>query len=119
MSRSQCELYILSHSMFMVKFYLLYVIVLIKVLIFYFYFQWDGTECRGWYWEEEYAKHVAKATKANKAVSQLKKSVDAEQTIKHMSALVGIGREIIVLLKCILGFLCIALVVLAYAMWRL
>ena len=48
-----------------------------------------------------------------------KKSVDAEQTLKHMSALVGIGREIIVLLKCILGFLCIALVVLAYAMWRL
>ena len=103
----------------MVNFYLLYVIVLIKVLIFYFYFQWDGTGCRGWYWEEEYVKHVAKATKADEAVSQLKKSVDAEQTLKHMSALVGIGREIIMLLKCILGFLCIVLVVLAYAMSRL
>ena len=47
------------------------------MMIFYFCFQWDGTGCEGWYWEEDYVIHVTKATKADEAVSQLKKSVDA------------------------------------------
>ena len=70
-------------------------------------FQWDGTGCSGWYWEEEYIEHVQNslaqvATAADEAVILRKKPIDVEQT-HDLSVLVGIGHEILMLLKCILA----------------
>jgi hypothetical protein len=69
----------------------------------------DGSGlCSGFYWEEEYVELVQKYlaqqvdTAANEAVIQLKKPKDVEQ-LGDLSILVGIGREILVLLKCILA----------------
>ena len=81
--------------------------IVIKVLIFLFQFQWDGTGCSGWYWKEEYVEHVQNslaqaATVADEAVILRKKPIDVEQT-HDLSILVGIGREILMLLKCIVA----------------
>ena len=51
-----------------------------------FKFQWDGTGCSGFYWEEEYVELVQKYLAqhadmaANEAVIQPKKPKDVEQT---------------------------------------
>ena len=63
----------------------------------------------GWHWmlEEEYVEHVQNslaqaATAADEAVIPRTKPIDVEQT-HDLSVLVGIGREILMLLKCILA----------------
>jgi hypothetical protein len=93
-------------------------------------FQWDDTRsCSGWYWEEEYvtrveeylAKQEAKVAKEadesasvdDEAVSQQKKLID------DLSVLVGIGRKILLLLKCIVGFVCLVLFGIVYIVSRL
>ena len=58
------------------------------------------------------------AIAAVEAVSQLKKTINVEQ-MNDLSILVGIGREIVLLLKFILGLLCIMLVVITYIVARL
>jgi hypothetical protein len=58
------------------------------------------------------------ATVADEAVSQWKKPIDVEQT-NDLSILVGIGRKIIMLLKCILGLVCLVLVGTVYIVVRL
>jgi hypothetical protein len=54
----------------------------------------------------------------DEAVSQRKKPIDVEQT-NDLSVLVGIGRKIIMLLKCILGLVCLVLVGIVYIVVRL
>jgi hypothetical protein len=58
------------------------------------------------------------ATVAGEAVSQWKKPIDVEQ-MNDLSILVGIGHEIIMLLKCILGLVCLVLVGTVYIVARL
>jgi hypothetical protein len=58
------------------------------------------------------------AIAAVEAVSQQKKTINVEQ-MNDLSILVGIGREIVLLLKFILGLLCIMLVVITYIVARL
>ena len=80
----------------------------------------------GWYWEEDYVKHVQQSTEAanesahvhEKAVNQQKKPVDEELT-KDLSVLVGIGREILILLKCIIGLVCLVIFGIVYIVSRL
>lgn len=55
---------------------------------------------------------------ADEAVSQRKQPVDVEQT-NDMSVLVRIGREILVLLMCMLGLLCLVLLATVYIVARL
>ena len=91
--------------------------ILIIVLNLWFYFQWDGTGCKGWYWEEEYVTHVQKSLQeeaANEAVSQQTKPMNVEQTNDMSFVLVGIGREIVILLKCILCLVCLVLLGIVY-----
>jgi len=71
-------------------------------------FQWDGTGCKGFYFEEEYVqlmqKYLARQAgmTANMVVIETEKHKDVDQT-ENLSILVGIGREILVLLMCILA----------------
>jgi hypothetical protein len=58
------------------------------------------------------------AIAADEAVSQQKKTIDVEQT-NDLSVLVGIGCEIVLLLKFIFGLLCTMLVVSIYIVARL
>jgi hypothetical protein len=85
-----------------------------------FYFQWDGSgRCLGFYWEEEYVelmqKYLAQQadTVANEAVIQPKKPKDIAQSV-DLSVLVGIGHEILVLLKCILALVLLVVVGIVY-----
>jgi hypothetical protein len=55
---------------------------------------------------------------ANEAVIQPKKPKDVEQT-EDLSVLVGIGREILVLLKCILALVFLVVVGIVYIVARL
>ena len=80
--------------------------------------QWEGTGgCKGWYWEEEYVQHVQNfvaqevAAEGDEAVSQRKKSIDVDPAGVQLSVLVGIGRELIMLLKYILVLFLLAAVV--------
>ena len=81
--------------------------------------QWEGTGgCKGCYWEEEYVQHVRNyvaeevAAEGDEAVSQQKKPTTLPADVQ-LSVSVGIGRELILLLKCILVlvFLLLAAVV--------
>ena len=74
--------------------------------------QWKGTGgCKGWYWKEEYVQHVRNsvarkvAAEGDEVVSQRKKSIDVDPADVQLSVLVGTGRELIILLKCILVLL--------------
>jgi hypothetical protein len=58
------------------------------------------------------------ATVADEAVSQWKKLIDVKQR-NDLSILVGIGREIIMMMKCILGLVCLVLVGTVYIVARL
>jgi hypothetical protein len=58
------------------------------------------------------------ATVADEAVSQWKKLIDVKQR-NDLSILVGIGREIIMMMKCILGLICLVLVGTVYIVARL
>ena len=51
-------------------------------------------------------------------VNQQKKPID-EELIKNLSVLVGIGHQILVLLKCIIGLVCLVLVGIVYIVSRL
>ena len=51
-------------------------------------------------------------------VNQQKKPID-EELMKDLSVLVGIGTEIIILLKCIVGLVCLVLVGIVYIVSRL
>ena len=55
---------------------------------------------------------------ANEAVIQPKKPKDVEQT-RNLSVLVGIDREILVLLKCILALVFLVVVGIVYIVARL
>ena len=55
---------------------------------------------------------------ANEAVIQPKKPKDVEQT-RDLSVLVGIGREILMLLKCILDLVFLVVVGIVYIVARL
>ena len=57
-------------------------------------------------------------TAANEAVIQPKKPKDVEQ-MGDLSVLVGIGREILVLLKCILALVFLVLVGIVYIVARI
>ena len=46
---------------------------------------------------------------AGEATSQRKKTIDVEE-MNDLFVVVGIGREIVMLLKCILGLVCLVLV---------
>jgi hypothetical protein len=85
-----------------------------------FYFQWDGSgRCSSFYWEEEYVELVQKYlaqqadTAANEAVIQLKMPKGVAQS-GDLSILVGIGHEILVLLKCILALVLLVVVGIVY-----
>ena len=75
--------------------------------------------CSGFYWEEEYVELVQKYlaqqadTAANEAVIQPKKPKDVAQS-GDLSVLVEIGREILVLLKCILALVLLVVVGIVY-----
>ena len=58
------------------------------------------------------------ATAADEAVILRKKPLDVEQT-HDLSVLVGIGREILMLLKCILAFVFVLIVGIVYIVARL
>ena len=74
--------------------------------------------------EEEYVELVQKYLAqqadmaANEAVIQPKKAKDVEQT-GDLSVLVGIGREILVLLKCILALVFLVVVGIVYIVARI
>ena len=82
------------------------------------------TRCSGFYWEEEYVELVQKYlaqqadTAANEAVIQPKKPKDVEQ-MGDLSVLFGIGREILVLLKCILALVFLVVVGIVYIVARI
>ena len=61
---------------------------------------------------------VQAATAADKAVIMRKKPIDVEQ-MHDLSILVGIGREILMLLKCILALVFLVLVWIVYIVARL
>jgi len=62
--------------------------------------------CKCWYWEEKYVQHVRNyvaeevAAEGDEAASQRKKPTTLPADVQ-LSILVGIGRELIMLLKCI------------------
>ena len=58
------------------------------------------------------------ATTADEAVILRKKPIDVEQT-HDLSVLVGIGREILILLKCILALVFLLVVGIVYIIARL
>ena len=55
---------------------------------------------------------------AGEATSQRKKTIDVEE-MNDLFVVVGIGREIVMLLKCILGLVCLVLVGTVYIVARL
>ena len=55
---------------------------------------------------------------AGEATSQRKKTIDVEE-MNDLFVVVGIGREIVMLLKCILGLVCLVLVRIVYIVSRL
>ena len=66
----------------------------------------------GWYWEEEYVKHVKKSlAKATEAIDESAPLYDEamNQQKNGLSILVGISPEILILLKCIVGLVCLVL----------
>jgi hypothetical protein len=85
----------------------------------------DGTgSCRGWYWEEEYVTHVGKylAEEVAKAAKQADESAgvdDEKKPIDDLSVFVRIGREILLLRKCIVGLVCLVLFRIVYIVSRL
>jgi len=86
--------------------------------------QWEGTGgYKGWYWEEEYIPHVRNsitqevAAEGDEAVSQRKKPTTLPAD-GQLFILVGIGREIIMLLKCILVLVFLLLVVVIFVVVR-
>ena len=73
--------------------------------------------------KEEYVEHVQNslaqaATVADEAVILQKKPIDVEQT-HDLSVLVGIGHEILMLLKCILALVFLVVVGIVYIVARL
>jgi hypothetical protein len=83
----------------------------------------DGSgSCDGWYWEKEYVEHIRKSlTKMAKATDE-SAPVDNEavnQQKNDLFVLVGIGREILLLLKCIVGLVCLVLFGIVYIVLRL
>ena len=97
---------ILLYFMIMVNLYF-FMMIVIKVLIFCFNFSGMALDvqagtCSGWYWEEEYVEHVQNSLAQAADEALRKKLIDVEQT-HDLSVLVGIGREILMLLKCILA----------------
>ena len=97
--------------------------ILIKLLDLLLQFQWDGTgSCDGWYWEEEYVVHVRKyLAKETEAADESAPVYDeAENQQKNgLFVLVGIGHEILIMLKCIIGLVCLVLFGIVYIVSRL
>jgi hypothetical protein len=72
--------------------------------------------------EEEYVEHVQKSlAKATKATDESAPLYDEamNQQKNDMSVLVGIGHEILILLKCIVGLVCLVLFGIVYIVSRL
>jgi predicted flap endonuclease-1-like 5' DNA nuclease len=69
--------------------------------------------------QKSLAKAAAKADEAaDETVSQQKKPIDVEQK-NDLFVLVGIGREILFVLKCIIGLVCLVLLGIVYIVSRL
>ena len=100
-----------------------FVMILIKVLDLLLQFQWDGTRSYdGWYQEEKYVEHVQKSlAKKTEAVDESAPMYDeaVNQQKNDLSVLGGIGREILILLKCIVGLVCLVLFEIVYIVSRL
>ena len=73
-------------------------------------------------WEEEYVEHVqkslAKVTEATDESAPLYDEVMNQQK-NDLSVLVGIGHEILILLKCIVGLVCLVLFGIVYIVSKL
>ena len=87
--------------------------------------QWEGTGgCKGWYWEEEYVQHVRNsvaqevAAEGDEAVSQRQQPIHADEA-NDLSILAGIGRELIMLLKCILFLVFLVLAAIVFVVVKL
>ena len=78
----------------------------------------------GWYWEEEYIEHIKKSfahvveAEGGEAVSRRKEFNDVDQA-NDLSIIVGIGRELIMLLKCILVLVFLVLVAIVFVVAKL
>ena len=80
----------------------------------------DGTGgCTVWYWEEEYIEHIKKSfiqmveAEGGEAVNRRKEFNDVDQA-NDLTIIVGIGRELIILLKCILVLVFLVLVAIVF-----
>jgi hypothetical protein len=71
-----------------------------------------------WYWEEEYVEHVQKSL-AKETEGADESAPVYEPAEDDLSVLVGIGREILILLKCIIGLDCLVLFGIVYIVSRL
>jgi hypothetical protein len=72
--------------------------------------------------EEEYVEHVQNSlAKAKEATDKSAPLYDEamNQQKNNLSILVGIGREILILLKCIVGLVCLVLFWIVYIVSRL
>ena len=75
-----------------------------------------------WYWEEEYVEHAQKSiTKETEAADESAPVYDeaVNQQKNDLSILVGIGCEILIMLKCIVGLVCLVLFRIVYIVSRL
>ena len=96
--------------------------ILIKLLILSFNF--IGTVPADVYWEEEYIQHIKKyftqvvEAKGDEAVSRRKEFNDVDHA-NDLSIIVGIGCELIMLLKCILVLIFLVLVAIVFVVAKL
>jgi predicted flap endonuclease-1-like 5' DNA nuclease len=74
------------------------------------------------YWEEEYVEHIRKSLAKAAEATDESAPVDDEavnQQKNDLFVLVGIGHEILLLLKCIVGLVCLVLFRIVYIVSRL